>query len=123
MYCQKYVVMKIIKEYRTTCLSCGTIKHFPYVDFDERMKEEKNESLGSKTAKGIGTGVLVTSTTLACPVFGCCFAGDAINNKIRSTSLSKMNKEERIKDYCKAIICSKCLSRGIKIEVIEHEIE
>jgi RNase P subunit RPR2 len=111
--------MKTIKEYRTTCQSCGTIKHFPYVDFDELIKNEKNQNIGQKTKKGLLDGFIIGSTTMACPVFGCCMAVDKTHQGI----LKNQDKEYRLKYYCKAFLCKNCKSQALKIDIIEHEVE
>ncbi len=86
---------KEVKEFKVTCRSCGDVKCYPFVDFENEIITKKKKACGC-----LGDSFATTATSLACLPLGCMFAGDSIKNR--------QPPEERKKVYCDAVVCSKC---------------
>jgi hypothetical protein len=114
--------MKIIKEFKITCLGCGNVTHRPFVDFAERERIEQSKSGLQKgvegTAKGAFTGVAIAGASMACLPLGCCLGVDAAKQSVKKGKPI----EWQIRNYCQAFICKKCHSTALTIDVIEHNV-
>lgn len=106
--------MPEIKQYRATCQGCGEQTFKPYVDFEASKKARSKKNVN----KNCVDGIIISLTTIGCPIAGCCCATDKMKEMVKSGAPIK----DLEKTYMEAYKCKECGSRNIKIEVVTDNV-